>query len=101
MFRSHDEFALVFDVGGTHLRAAVYTHPAGELFGLQTRLTPNFLRFPDESPDQIRRRLLVEMASLGRELFGAVVPRTVAVSFAGPLDAEQRVMAAPTIWGQR
>ncbi len=101
MLRSPDEFALVFDVGGTHLRAAVYTHPTGELFGSQTRLTPNFLRFPNESPDQIRRRLLIEMAEQGRELFGDVAPRTVAVSFAGPLDAQQRVMAAPTIWGQR
>lgn len=101
MLRSQDEFALVFDVGGTHLRSAVYAHPVGELFGVQTRLTPNFLRFPDESPDQIRRRLLVEMGTMGRELFGDVAPRTVAVSFAGPLDAQRRVMAAPTIWGQR
>jgi C7-cyclitol 7-kinase len=101
MLRSSEKFALAFDVGGTHLRAAVYAHPSGELFGLQTRLTPNFLRFSGESPDQIRRRLLIEMAALGRELFGDVAPQTVAVSFAGPLDAQHRVMAAPTIWGQR
>jgi glucokinase len=95
------EWALVFDVGGTHLRTAVYRHPAEEIAAMHTRPTPNFLRHDGESPGEIRARLLGEMAAAADQVLGKKRPRVVAISFAGPLDAQRRVMAAPTIWGEQ
>ena len=92
---------LVFDVGGSKTRAAVFDRRTTTLVGVAVTPTPNHLDFPDSSFDDLRQRLLSAMRVLGRELAGATAVERVDVAFAGPLDVEGRVVAAPTLWGTR
>src|ERR1700750_2414313 len=41
------------------------------------------------------------MAPAGHEALGGAAPRAVGVAFPGPVGADGRVLAAPTIWGDR
>jgi glucokinase len=90
---------LVFDVGGTNTRAAVYDEQCGVLVRRLAKPTPNHRRNPDLGPLEILSLLKSDMDDLATELLGEVAPQKISVAFAGPLDGNQMVVAAPTIWG--
>ncbi|MGE5049177.1 MAG: ROK family protein [Deltaproteobacteria bacterium] len=92
---------LVFDIGGSKTRAAVFDRRTSALLAVAVTATPNHLDLPDASFDDLRRRLLSAMQRIAREVAGACAVERVDVAFAGPLDREGRVVAAPTLWGTR
>ena len=98
--RGDDRPCLVFDVGGTRIRAALYRGDE-TVSQVQVRETPSTWTHPHAGGDEIRARLLEAMAAAGREVLGGLEPRAVGIAFPGPVGADGRVLAAPTIWGDR
>lgn len=90
---------LVFDVGGTQLRAALWDAERGQLAQVVAVDAPSHARHPDLSWVELRARLIGEMTLLRQRLDPAEQIRSVAVAFPGPVDPQQRVLAAPTLWG--
>jgi predicted NBD/HSP70 family sugar kinase len=90
---------LVFDVGGTTLRAALYEAGSTSVDRIVTASTPNVVRMAAATMEEIRDRLLDEMWRLGKEILWGQMPEIVSVAFPGPIDGRGRVLAAPTIWG--
>lgn len=91
---------LVFDVGGTHLRAGCYAHSQAVLSRSARMTTPNFRRHPRTNPKRITQKLVEAMKVLAVEL-GMENPEDVVVAFAGPVDTQGNAWAAPTILGPR
>ncbi len=92
---------LVFDVGGTSLRCGVYSRETRDVSGVRRRPTPSIETMPRCDGDSIRARLYAQMESLAAEVLPARTPAGVAVAFPGPVDSRGRVLAAPTVWGDR
>jgi C7-cyclitol 7-kinase len=98
---------LVFDVGGTLLRAAVYDEAAGALADVARVDAPSFARLPGQPWAALRGRLVEEMSALrsglASRLGSSVDPHatfaSVTIAFPGPVDGARRVLAAPTLWG--
>jgi glucokinase len=91
--------ALVFDVGGTTLRAGIYRAGSGRVERVVHRDTPTFRTLPGACGDEIRERLCRVMDEMGRSICGGRVPGAVSVAFPGPIDPAGGVLAAPTLWG--
>jgi 3-dehydroquinate synthetase/predicted NBD/HSP70 family sugar kinase len=91
--------SLVFDVGGTNLRAALYHPASNSLSQITSRSTPNHWTMPGATVVEIRKRLLQEMHALSIEVLEGRQPSTVSIAFAGPTDPQGKVLAAPTVWG--
>jgi glucokinase len=92
---------LVFDVGGTNLRAGLYQPETRELSRVLRRRTPSIETMGPSDGAGIRSRLYAELARLAGEVLAGCTPAAVAVAFAGPIDPKGRVLAAPTVWGTR
>jgi predicted NBD/HSP70 family sugar kinase len=90
---------LVFDVGGTHLRAGLYRAASSTVERLLSTATPNVWTIPEATQETVRLRLLEEMWRLSVGVLRGRSPAYVCVAFAGPVDTRGRVLAAPTIWG--
>lgn len=90
---------LVFDVGGTSLRAGIYSLSTSRLERTIRRGTPSLRTLPGRGAGTIRERLFHEMAEMARELLGERPPAIVSVAFPGPIAPDGRVLAAPTVWG--
>lgn len=93
--------SLVFDIGGTTTRAAIFDPQNATLGRTVTAPTPNHLREPDASFEQLRDQLLSVMARLGAELDSPEAVTSIDLAFAGPLAPNGDVRAAPTVWGER
>lgn len=91
---------LVFDVGGTNLRCAVYDAHTRSLSRQKSRTTPSLVTLPDAKPEEIRDALIGAIVALGNEVAAGRPPATVSMAFAGPIDPQGHVLAAPTIWGR-
>jgi glucokinase len=92
---------LVFDVGGSKTRAALFDPGERAVLTSAAAPTPNHLDLPHASFEELRVRLLSSMQRLGSEVAqGATIDR-VDVAFAGPLRPDGDVVAAPTLWGNR
>lgn len=89
---------LAFDIGGTTLRAAVHNGRHAPQKSLRVA-TPGFETMPDATPQDIYRALLTTMADAADELLDGVPPEAVGVAFPGPIDGDNRVVSAPTVWG--
>ncbi len=90
---------LVFDIGGTQLRAAVCDGAAPSLMDARSVEAPSYVRHPDLSWPELRRRLIGEMSALRAALDPKGVLEVAVVAFPGPIDRAGRVLAAPTLWG--
>jgi C7-cyclitol 7-kinase len=90
---------LVFDVGGTQLRGAVYDAPSGSLSAFSRADAPSYLRHKDASWRELHARLIDAMSSIRSQLDPGGNIRSAVVAFPGPVDAERRVLAAPPLWG--
>lgn len=88
--------SLVFDVGGTTIRAGVYD---GGLRRCVRAPAPSFLLHPSDGGPALVERLIDSMQGMAREL--QIAPERVGVGFCGPVDEGGRVWRAPTLWGER
>ncbi len=93
--------ALVFDVGGTSLRAGVYSLEARALVAELTEPTPNAWTFPGDSCDQLRERLFAQMKAMGRALLGDRPPAVVSAALPGPVRPDGWILGCPTVFGDR
>jgi len=91
---------LVFDIGGTNLRAAIYDPATNELTKRASKPTPNHLQHPDLATGEILRLVIERMDDLAEALLDGDVPANVTVAFAGPLNEHNQIRAAPTVWGR-
>ena len=90
---------LVFDIGGTTLRAGVYDASQDALSRVGRRPTPNAWIVPLASPDEIYARLFLEMDDLARSVLADARPSVVSLAFPGPIDPSGHALAAPTVFG--
>ena len=91
---------IVFDVGGTSLRAASY-HAAGDRLDRAVRVpTPSQWNSPNPTMAAIWEHVCRTLESLARGILGGMEPDVVSVAFPGPIDATGGLLAAPTVWGK-
>ncbi|HXX66423.1 MAG TPA: ROK family protein, partial [Polyangiaceae bacterium] len=90
---------LVFDVGGTQLRAALWDADRNDLSPVHAVDAPSHARHPRLSWAELRARLIAEMSLLRERLDPGGQVHSVAVAFPGPVDPDRRILAAPTLWG--
>lgn len=90
---------LVFDVGGTTLRAGLYDPVADALVANVSGPTASRWADPNAGLDELVERLVVDLHALACSLGAPRDPVAIAIGFPGPIDREGRVVAAPTILG--
>jgi predicted NBD/HSP70 family sugar kinase len=88
---------IVFDIGGTSLRAARVSANLMEIEAIETVETPNFLQSTDKH--LALDALLARMSDIASSLAAQRPLELVCVGFPGPIDGAGNLMAAPTIWG--
>jgi glucokinase len=93
------DHCLVFDLGGTTLRAGVYEPASDSLSRVARRPTPGFTGHVRESPATIYARVIAAMHELARGVLPEARPAVVSVAFPGPLDPRGNALAAPTVFG--
>jgi glucokinase len=97
--RDNDGPWLVFDIGGTSLRAARF-HPEAETLSALVRWTsPSHWTLPGTPARHIQERLLEAMQDLATAIAAHASPNVMAVAFPGPIDPEGNALSAPTLWG--
>ena len=90
--------ALVFDLGGTHLRCG-FSGPSGELSAVRKLRIESFLH--EQSSDLIWKRLLSQMISYDAMLRDLAQPNDpIVVSFPGPVCNGNQILDAPTVVGE-
>jgi C7-cyclitol 7-kinase len=94
------EHCLVFDLGGTTMRAGLYDPSQDLLSRVERRATPNGAA-ATASPERIYARVFKELEDLGRRVFPNARPPVVSLAFPGPIDAAGNALAAPTVFGAR
>ena len=94
------ESILVYDIGGTYLRGALYCPVSDKLLEPTRWHTPHFSEYKGEAPEVIFNAVLEKMDSLGKMLTKDCTPDVVSIAFPGPIDAGGQVLTAPTIWGR-
>lgn len=92
--------SLVFDVGGTTLRAGRYSFSERELTGVQKISTPNIWNTRHEK-DHLYTYLINEMEGLAKRLFHKDDPEVVIIGFPSPITPCGEILRAPTIWGDQ
>jgi sugar (pentulose or hexulose) kinase len=65
---------LVFDIGGTNVRGAIYDPVSGALLRSERRATCNFLSRPDSNAWGLFEATIHEAALVGRSLTDGVIP---------------------------
>jgi glucokinase len=88
---------LVFDIGGTSMRAATYDVRKGRIDSLAVLDMPS--RFNVQGRGAALAEIITMMKGVAAKLMPATDPHSVCVGFPGPVDKEGNVYAAPTIWG--
>lgn len=91
---------MVYDIGGTNLRGAVYCAPSESVSTKVVRLTPNRISFPKLSVEQIYSKLITSIYSISNELLDQGPASAASIAFPGPIDREGRIVSAPGIWGR-
>jgi glucokinase len=93
------EHCLVFDLGGTTMRAGLYDPSHDLLSRVERRATPSHGAAAIASPERIYARVFEELEDLGRRVFPNALPPVVSLAFPGPIDAAGYALAAPTVFG--
>ncbi len=89
---------LVFDVGGTTLRGAVYDPDANRLVRTLRCSTPSHWSSPAATAPDLRALLFLEMSEMSQALLPGKSPSVICVAFPGPVDGAGRVLTTPTVW---
>lgn len=90
--------ALVFDVGGTHIRAGAYSLTERCLVRTARDSLDRGMQ-PPTGADASGGGLFELLAALARLVMAGESPELVVVGFPGPIDPLGNPLAAPTIWG--
>lgn len=91
---------LVMDIGGTSTRSALYDAESDRVFNRASCPTPNHLLHPNVPLDELIRLLKHAIENVAASTLKGRTPNHVAMAFAGPINAQGHVFAAPTVWGQ-
>jgi len=91
--------ALVFDIGGTSIRAGVVNRASGELVAIDRAATPNFLTAQDLGAEELLSEVLDEVVRLGSKLLGTEAPSMAIAGYPGPVTASGVALRSPTILG--
>lgn len=93
------KICLVFDIGGSKLRAAQYHPDSRTVSHVMTVPTPNYYTMADATSQlDIYRSLIREMDELSVKVLGREKPDVVSIAFPGPIDSRGNALGAPTIW---
>jgi C7-cyclitol 7-kinase len=90
---------IVFDIGGTNLRAARFRPETEALSALVRQTSPSHWTLPGSHPGDIQQRLLEAIQELTTSIAPHERPAVLAVGFPGPIDSEGNALSAPTLWG--
>jgi glucokinase len=90
---------LVFDIGGTTLRAALYSPDRGRLMCTHRSVTPSTWSERTATAADLHEQLVRRIADASHALLRGRPPAAVCIAFPGPVDATGRVLIAPTVWG--
>ncbi len=91
----------VADIGGTTLRIARYGTDTGAVTDIHRTPTEGMDRHPGAPVADLQNRVVEQLADLAARAVQRHDSTALALAFAGPVTADGRVMAAPTIWGRR
>lgn len=91
--------ALVFDVGGTFMRAAVVDVESGLLLSSGSELTPNYLSHAGCDLAGLVEAVIRVVRELGARLLEGALPAVVVVGYPGPVADCGKALRAPTILG--
>ena len=91
---------LVLDVGGTSIRTALYDVQTNQIEHRARCPTPNHLIYSSDSFVTLQTRLMSAIKTAAEQTLQGRSPDVVSMAFAGPIDANGFVLAAPTVWGQ-
>ncbi|MFK0193736.1 ROK family protein [Kitasatospora sp. NPDC090308] len=89
----------VIDLGGTTLRTARYAPDDDTVTDVRRVPTDGIAAHPDLPVAALQARVLDQVAALAAEAVERHGSTAVAVAFAGPVTADGRALAAPTVWG--
>jgi glucokinase len=90
---------LVFNIGGTSLRSAMYIPKDKSLSVVKRYDTPSYIKFPNYSAELLIETLICDILAVKQEIFGDDEPSFVSVAFAAPIDKDGRAILVPTILG--
>lgn len=90
-----------FDIGGTNMRAAVVAVDGrrAEVLEQQRRPTPSHLLAPEVTAQERLDDVIDFMVAFADRARRCAQADAAAAAFPGPLDAQGRVAALPTLWG--
>ena len=91
--------ALVFDIGGTYTRAAVFDVESGALGNQRSEATPNFLGRTSVDSRKLLADVIATVDVLARELLVGAQPDVVVVGYPGPVTPAGVALRSPTILG--
>jgi predicted NBD/HSP70 family sugar kinase len=101
MSRPHAPSYIVLDAGGTTLRIGSYELDSGRVVDVSRHPMANFLARPNASVAELQAAVMVQLLSVIAAQQARRPALAVGISFAGPIDADGKVVNAPTIWGKR
>jgi predicted NBD/HSP70 family sugar kinase len=88
---------LVFDIGGTSMRAALFDASTNSISAIRRCGSPNHLSRADHAA--LPAEILAKLVELGAEVAGDRQPDIVCIAFPGPLDPKGNTLATPTLLG--
>lgn len=91
---------MVFDIGGTTLRGAVYCPETQSLSHNTVKETPNRITLPNISIEKIYTELINSINSTSKEIQKQTTVSAACIAFPGPVDRKGRIVSAPGIWGR-
>ncbi|GLW52222.1 ROK family protein [Kitasatospora phosalacinea] len=94
-----DAALTVIDLGGTTLRTARYGVHDDTVTDVRRVPTDGIAAHPDLPVADLQARVLDQVAALAAEAVERHGSSAVAIAFAGPVTADGRALAAPTVWG--
>lgn len=98
---AESKIILVFDIGGTNIRAGVYNVEEKKLYSIIKDKTDNFLENQDKQFEELSHILFYKIYELGSSILKGRVPSAVSVAFAGPIDNLGNAESCATIFGKK
>lgn len=93
------DHVLVFDIGGTSIRSAIYNNKEG-LKDIRKEESCNFINNAGKNINQLQNELeskILFLKKLYDNKYGHI--KKVGISFPGPINENNEIISAPTLWG--
>jgi glucokinase len=97
--RNTGEKALVFDIGGTFMRAASVDVKSGALISTESTPTPNYVSDGGRDAAELLQAVIEAMRELGARVLDGALPSRVVVGYPGPITESGTALRVPTILG--